>query len=87
MKKKHRIIAVLTSSPTAFKTASASLLSSDSTRKRTSTVIILTSVMMGEYPVFEDNYKSRRDMRQVEKNRCEGKRIIDAEALFKDLEI
>jgi hypothetical protein len=23
--------------------------------------------MMGEYPVFEDNYKSRRDMRQVEK--------------------
>lgn len=33
------------------------------------------------------NYKSRRYMRQVEKNRCEGKRIIDAEALFKDLEI
>jgi hypothetical protein len=43
--------------------------------------------MMGEYPVFEYNYKSRRYMRQVEKNRCEGKLIIDAEALFKDLEI
>jgi len=48
---------------------------------------MLTSVMMGEYPVFEDNYKSRRDMRQVEKNRCEGKRILGAEALFKDLVI
>jgi hypothetical protein len=32
--------------------------------------------MMGEYPVIENGYKSRRDMRQVEKNRCEGKRIL-----------
>ena len=29
--------------------------------------------MMGEYPVFEDNYKSRRDMRQVEKKQMRRK--------------